>query len=195
MAQDGGATAKWDSQAIINMTLTPNYASGFGSVKATFGTQPTPVYGPNASLGAGSVDFGQVVAGNSYLYKYAAHLQVTSNDLSGFSVYAEGAADFVNTTDGTSQSLNQTLFYLASSASSDTNTGFSASLPFYRTTNAVMGGAYGTPASITYATYPSPIASPITQNSDLYYDLQLKVPAAATSGLYYVWVVYTVVAK
>jgi len=193
-ASGNGTTAKWYSQAIINMSLTPNYASGFGTVKATFGAQPAPAPGPNASLNGGSIDFGQVISGNDYLYKYAAHLNVTSNDPNGVSVYGEGAADFYNTTDGASQALNQTLYYLTSTASGDTNTGFSASLPFYRTSGTVSGGSPTTPASIAYATYPAPIATTNTSSSDLYYDYQLKVPGQATGGAYYVWVVYTVVA-
>jgi hypothetical protein len=189
----GSVQAKWYAQAVINMSLTPNYASGFGAVKATFGTQPAPVAGPNASLNGGSVDFGSIISGNTYLYKYAAHLHITSNDTNGVAVYGEGAADFFNTNDSTSQALNQTLFYLPSTASGDANTGFSASLPFNRTTGAVSGGAYGTPASISYSTFPAPITNTLTANSDLYYDYQLKVPVTATGGLYYVWVVYTVV--
>lgn len=190
---NGPVQVKWYATAVINMSLTPNYASGFGSVKAAFGAQPAPAPGPNATLGGGSVDFGNIISGNSYLYKYAAHLHVTSNDSSGVAVYGEGAADFFNTTDSTSQTLNQTLYYLPSTATGDSNTGFSASLPFYRTSGSVSGGAYGSAASISYATFPSPIASTATANSDLYYDYQLKVPVTATAGLYYVWVVYTVV--
>lgn len=192
-APTGNVQAKWYAQAVINMSLTPNYASGFGSVKAAFGAQPAPAPGPNATLNGGSVDFGNIISGNSYLYKYAAHLHVTSNDANGVAVYGEGAADFFNTTDSTTQTLNQTLYYLPSTASGDTNTGFSASLPFYRTSGTVSGGTYGTPASISYATFPAPITNTATANSDLYYDYQLKVPVSATAGLYYVWVVYTVV--
>jgi len=190
---NGPVQVKWYATAVINMSLTPNYASGFGSVKAAFGAQPAPAPGPNATLNGGSVDFGSIISGNSYLYKYAAHIHVTSNDASGVAVYGEGSADFFNTNDSTSQSLNQTLYYLPSTASGDTNTGFSASLPFNRTSSPVAGGAYGTPASISYSTFPAPITNTLGANADLYYDYQLKVPVTATGGLYYVWVVYTVV--
>ena len=111
-------------------------------------------------------------------------------------VYGEGAADFTNTGDGSTQSLNQALYYLPSSASGDTNTGFSPSLPFYQTTGTVSGNSFGTAPSITYATYPSPMAQTTSAaTADLYYDYQLHVPGAATGGQYYVWIVYTVVAK
>ena len=190
---NGGAQARWYAQAVINMSLTPNYASGFGAVKAQFGAQPAASPGPNATLDGGSVDFGSIISGNTYLYKYAAHLHITSNDVNGVALYGEGAADFFNTTDSTSQALNQTLYYLTSTASADTNTGFSASLPFNRTAGAVSGGAYGTPASIAYSTFPAPLTNTTGSNSDVYYDFQLKVPVQATAGLYYVWVVYTVV--
>lgn len=191
------ATVSWYTQAIVDFTLTPNYSAGYGSVKAVFGTQPTPAPGPAACLGGCAVDFGTVTAGYDYLYRYAAHLHVITNDINGVNVYGEGAADFLNQTDNTSVSLNQALFYLPStSGGSDSNTGFSSSTPFLKTAGAVSGNSFGTAPTIAYATYPSPVAQ--TTNSapaDFYYDYQLKVPGYATGGSYYVWVVYTVVAK
>jgi hypothetical protein len=196
----GNVTVKWSTQAIVNVALTPNYASGFGQVPAVIGTQPAPTHGPNAgpSVGQGDVDFGNVLAGKNYLYKYATQLTVNTNDPNGFNLYGEGAADFFNTTDSTSVPISSAVYYLSSTSGSpaDPNTGFSPASPFMKTGGVVSGGGYsGPPATITYTTYPSPIASTVTNNSTLYYDYQLKVPPTATQGLYYVWIVFTAVAK
>lgn len=187
----------WATVPVVKFSLTPNYSSGYGTVKAVFGTQPAPAPGSGACLDGCAVDFGNVISGTDYLYRYAAHLNIQSNDLNGVYVYGEGAADFYNQNDATSVSLNQALYYLTStSGGTDSNTGYSASLPFYRTSGTVSGNSFATAPTISYATYPSPLAS--TQSSgtaNLYYDYQLKIPATATAGAYYVWVVYTVVAK
>lgn len=186
----------WATAPVVNFVLTPNYSVGYGTVKAVFGTQPTPAPGTASCLDGCAVDFGNVLSATDYLYKYAAHLNIKTNDLNGVNVYGEGAADFYNQNDATSQAVNTTVYYLSSTASGDTNTGFSPSLPFYKTSGTVSGNSFATAPTIAYSTYPSPIAG--TQSSgiaDLYYDYQLKVPAAATAGQYYVWIVYTVVAK
>jgi hypothetical protein len=189
-------TVKWYAQAVVKFALTPNYATGYGTVKAVFGAQPTPAPGPGACLNGCAIDFGNVLAGTDYLYKYAAHLNIQTNDVNGVNIYGEGAADFFNQNDGTSTPLNQSVYYLTSTSGSDTNTGFSPSLPFYRTTGSVSGNSFGTAPTITYTTYPAPIAQTLSSNtSDLYYDYQLKVPGGATTGAYYVWIVYTVVPK
>lgn len=189
------ATVKWYGTAIVKLTLTPNYAAGFGSVKAVFGAQPAATHGPDAVLDGGSVDFGSVLGGTQYLYKYAAHLNVFTNSPTGFNVFGEGAADFYNQTDSTTQSIAQALYYARSTSGSpaDTNTGFSAAMPFYRSAGAVSGGSYATAPTITYAAYPAPIASSTSATGDFYYDYELKVPALATTGHYFVWIVYTVV--
>ena len=191
-------TVHWNASALIRVTLTQNYYAGFGAVLAKFGPQPTPTHGPDAlGVGLGAVDFGSVLAGDSYLYKYAAHLNVASNDTSGVNVYGEGAADFFNTADSTTVPISQTLYYLNSTngSSADPNTGFSPGFPFQKTSGAVTGNGQFTTPSIAYTTFPGPIATSATENSDFYYDYQLKVPATATTGLYYVWVVYTVVGR
>jgi hypothetical protein len=187
----------WSTTPVVKFSLTPNYAAGYGTVKAVFGTQPTPSPGTGACLNGCAIDFGTVTSGTDYLYKYAAHLNIQSNDLNGVNVYGEGAADFYNQTDATSVTLNQALYYLNStSGGSDMNTGFTASLPFYQTSAAVSGNSFATAPSITYGAYPSPIAATASSGTaNLYYDYQLKVPATATQGAYYVWIVYTVVAK
>lgn len=189
------ATVKWYGTAIVKLTLTPNYAAGFGSVKAVFGAQPAAAHGPDAVLGGGAVDFGSVLGGAQYLYKYAAHLSVFTNSPTGFNVFGEGAADFVNQTDSSSQSIAQTLYYAKSTSGSpaDTNNGFSPALPFYRSAGSVTGGGFATAPTITYAAYPAPIASSTAATGDFYYDYELKVPALASTGDYFVWIVYTVV--
>lgn len=196
-AGTGSTLVKWSAQSVLSVSLTPNYYAGYGAVKATIGTQPAPTHGPNATLDGGAIDFGPVLGGTVYLYKYAAHLNVTSNDPNGFYVYGEGAADFLNTADGTSSSLSTVLYYLNSTSGSpaDGNTGFSAGLPFYKTNGMVMNNGQFTTPTITYMSYPAPIVTSPTQNGDFYYDYELKVPPAATAGLNYVWIVYTVVAR
>src|SRR5580704_12720943 len=76
-------TVKWSTLPRVVITLTPNYAAGFGQVKAVIGAQPAPTHGPNAVADGGTVDFGNIEAGLSYLYKYATHLNVVSNDPNG----------------------------------------------------------------------------------------------------------------
>jgi hypothetical protein len=203
-AQNTGTTkVKWNSLPVLSFTLTPNYYTGFGQVKAVFGTQPTPTHGPNAGpgVGQGDIDFGNLLAGTTYLYKYAVHLNVTSNDSNGFEVYGEGAAAFYNQTDASSQPLNSTLFYVTSTSGTpaDPNTGFSAGLPFQQTGGIVTPAQpnYAVAPSINYGgVYPSvPIVNNASPSGDFYYDYLLKVPPLATQGQYFVWIVYTVVAK
>jgi hypothetical protein len=189
----GTVKVKWQTQALVRVTLTPNYAAGFGQIPAVIGTQPAPTHGPDASLDGGSVDFGNVLAGKNYIYKYATHLNVTSNSATGLNVYGEGAADFFNTSDSSTVPLSQSVYWLNSAASGDANTGFSPGTPFQKTSGAVTGGGQFSPPTISYVTYPAPISTSPLANADFYYDYQLKVPAAATAGLYYVWIVYTVV--
>lgn len=198
----GTVNVQWHTQAIVKLTLTPNYASGFGQVKAVFGTQPAPTHGPDATgIGQGSVDFGSVLSGTDYLYKYAAHLNVATNDPGGFTVYGEGAANFYNTTDGSSQLLSSTLYYANSTSGSvaDPNNGFTPGLPFQNTSGIVTPAQPNPNASPTInynGTYPSsPIATSSTATNDFYYDYLMKVPFTATGGAYFVWIVYTVVAK
>ena len=113
-------------------------------------------------------------------------------------MYGEGSADFTNSTDASTIPISQAVYYLQSTSGSpaDTNTGFSPGTPFMKTGGMVTGGGYaGPPPTIAYTVYPSPIGTASTANSDFYWDYQLKPPPTATSGQYYVWIVYTVVAK
>ena len=59
---DGTSIWKWNTTSIVQLTLTPNYATGYGSIPAVFGTQPAPTHGVDApSVGNGAVDFGHVL--------------------------------------------------------------------------------------------------------------------------------------
>jgi hypothetical protein len=191
---------KWDAQAIISMTLTPNYFTGFGQVKAVFGAQPPTTHGPNAGpgVGQGDIDFGNVLSATNYLYKYAAHVNVVSNDSNGFMLYGEGAADFNQNGGAGTTPVSSTLFYVnsTSGAPADPNNGFSPGFPFQKTAGIVTGGTYAGPTSINYGgVYPgAAVATSATATGDFYYDYLLKVPASiTTNGDYYVWIVYTVV--
>ena len=196
-APTGNVAANWYAQAYAKVALTPNYSSGYGTVLATFGTQPNPSPGPGACLQGCAIDFGTVLAGDDYLYKFAAHVNIQTNDIDGVNLYGEGAADFFNQNDSTTLPLNTAVYYLPStSGGSDSNTGFSPAFPFYKTAGTVTNNSFGTAPTITYASYPAPMASTVNANTtDLYYDYQLKIPVTATSGSYYVWIVYTVVPK
>ena len=189
----GTVNVEWHALPVINFTLTPNYNTGYGAVLATFGTQPAPTHGPGAP---GTVDFGTTLSGDTYLYKYAAHLHITTNDSAGFLVYGEAATVLTNNTTST-QYPGQYLYYLNSGASSDSNTGFTPGLPFSQTSGMVSGGGDSTltPATITYMSYPSPVALSASPNGDFYYDYQFRVPGTATGGNYYLWIVYTVVGE
>ncbi|MGB6986746.1 MAG: hypothetical protein WBD74_12300 [Candidatus Aquilonibacter sp.] len=193
----GPVTVAWHGTPIINFALTPNYYTGYGAVIATFGTQPAPTTGPGATgVGAGTVDFGKTIAGDTYLYKYAAKLVITTNDVNGFDVYGEAATTITNSTDSSTYPA-QALYYVNSGATSDSNTGFTPGLPFSQDLiGTVSGGGDNvtTPATITYgAGYPSPVVQSTLANNNYYYDYEFKVPPSATSGNYYVWIVYTVV--
>jgi hypothetical protein len=196
----GTITVKWNTQPIVKIAITPNYASGFGQIPAIIGTQPAPTHGPGASSDSGSVDFGNVSGGTNYIYRYAAHIAVTSTDANGVNLYGEGAANFVNNTDSSTYPISNSVYYLNSTSGSppDNNTGFSPATAFLKTNGMVSGGGDNimTPASIVYTVYPSPISTSLTPgNTNFYYDFQLKVPLAATLGNYYVWIVYTVVGR
>jgi len=191
----GSVTTQWNATPIVKISLTPNYATGYGSVAAVFGTQPAPTHGIDApAVGSGAVDFGTVLAGGSYIYKYAVHLNIFTNSATGFNVYGEGSADFYNQTDTTTTAIDQTIFYVPSVASGDTNTGFTPGFPFQKTTAPQSGaGSFATAPQITYGVYPTPVKSTTLSAADLYYDYEMKVPPTATAGSYFVWIVYTVV--
>lgn len=197
--QTAPVNVRWNTQSVVQLTLTPNYYSAFGAQRATtLGTPPPIQHGPDATgVGQGAVDFGQVFTASQYIYRYAAQVHVQTNDASGYFVYGEGTANFYNQSDGTSLNLNQTLYWLNSGATSSPNNGFSGGFPFQVTGGLVSPAQpnFATAPTITYGTYPTPIVNSTTASGDNYYDYILKIPAVATGGNYFVWVVYTVVAK
>ena len=182
---------KFKTLPILTLSVTPNYASGYGAYKAQIGS--TSSTGQTGSLAPGAIDFGSVYQGAVYLYKYAAYVKIRSN--TNYALYAEGSADltgYSGAAAGATLSLPQTLFWLRSTDGTiaDTNSGYSPSTPFMATTQ--PGASYDTP-TITYgAAYPAPIYTS-NGNGDLYYDFQLHLPATAATGSYSVYVVYTAV--
>ncbi len=192
------AIVKFKTTPYIKLSVTPNYYSGFGAVKASVGTQAAAVAGPAAVLDGGAVDFGSVIGGYDYLYKYAAHLHVQSN-AANYALYAEATANFTQNTDngtpptsstGVTLPVNQTIFYLPSGATSDANTGFSAGKPF----QAGAGQFNSTTLSDTGKTFAPIYSGAISGGAaDLYYDYQLRTQAQAQGGFYFVYIVYTVV--
>ncbi len=192
-------STKYNVLPFIKMSLTPNYASGFGPVKSVLGGATTVLApGSFATLNGGAVDFGTVQQGVAYLYRYAAKITVTSN-ATQFTLFAQGSADLTGTSDttnavpasgsttGNTMPINQTLFWLTStSGGGDPNTGYSAAQPFI-SANATWNSPTvpGTGAQIYHGA--------ISSTANLYYDYQLRVPPTASIDNYFVYVVYTVI--
>ncbi len=193
--KSGSTTVKWYSQALVNVSLTPNYYPGFGAVKAAFGAQPAPTHGPDTALGA--VDFGTVLSGAAYLYKYAVHINVTTTSANGFNLYGEGAADFFNQSDGARRFSHRrcTTCPLRTVRPLIPTPVLARDIRCFGPPGAPSSTSFNPAPTISYVTYPAPIASTATANADFYYDYELKVPPTATAGYYFVWVVYTVMAK
>lgn len=193
---DGSMRANWKTNVIAQMTVTPNYASGYGPTGGA-GSGATPTPGPSAAAGSGYVDFGKVVAGYNYLYRNAAQVGVLSNDANGFTLYAEGTTDF---TDGTSTMvLNGTLFWAVTSSG---NSPFSNATSFSRTTYPITGSgsttaiSYGgstPPSTAVIWSYPSATVGQPGNTATQGYDYQLRLPYNAPVAAMSVYVVYTVV--
>jgi hypothetical protein len=65
----------------FTVTLTPNFATGFGPVASLMGSggeAPSPAPGGTASLGAGDIDFGTVSPGIDYYYRYGMEIAITA---------------------------------------------------------------------------------------------------------------------
>jgi hypothetical protein len=181
-SSNDGVIVEYKAQPVLNMTVTPNYATGYGAIETTLGGTT----GTLQSTPGTTVDFGNVYQGAVYLYRFAAHVSVKSN--THYALYGEGSADLTGPS-GTIP-LAQSLYWLNStSGGTDANTGYSASTPFQATT--APGAAYDNP-TITYVSYPAPIYTS-TGNGDMYYDYQLHLPTTAAIGSYSVYVVYTAV--
>lgn len=189
-AGTGAVQAKWNVAVLLSASVVPNYTTGYGPTGGS-GSGSTPAVGPLASPGAGWVDFGTVVAGYSYLYKYAAQVNVNTNDSNGFSVYAEGSTDLNGNTTG-AYPISSVLYWLVSSSA---NSPFSASTAFQKT----AGTPYNANQNITYAGTPPASAlvwaSPSGGTVSRGFDYQIRLPGSIPIDKFNVYVVYTVVAN
>jgi hypothetical protein len=192
----GSAQIKYKINPTVRAQVIPNYASGFGPIGG-LGSGSTPAVGAGAVLGGGTVDFGNVVVGYQYLYKYAAQVNVQTNDAAGFIVYGEGATDLNGSNPVPTPAtfpLAQTLFWLISSG---TNSPFTPAHTFNRTAGAaIAGGAGGIDYSGTGGT-PSPLAT-ISSNATAGnvtqgYDYQLRLSGTIPASQFNVYIVYTVI--
>ncbi len=192
----GSVQLNWKIVPVVKLALTPNYASGFGP-QGGVGSGSTPAPGSGAVLDGGVVDFGnQVVQGYSYLYKYAVQAAVQTNDSNGFTLFAEGSSNVIDTTSGATYPLNQLLFWLPSSAA---NSPFSSATPFQVTSG--TPGCAG--ACITYSGNPPPTASVWSYPSSTLslpgsaatqgFDYQLRLFSSPPTDSFYVYIVYTAV--
>ena len=181
----------------VKAQVIPNYLSGFGPTGG-LGSGTATAAGPSAVLGGGTVDFGTVVVGFQYLYKYAAQVNVQTNDKAGFNVYAEGATDLIGSNPVPSPAtfpLAQTLFWLVSNAG---NSSFSPAQTFTKTTGTPLGvngsggidysGQGGLPSAGALVW-----ASSTNGNLSQGYDYQLRLSGAIPVSQFNVYIVYTVI--
>jgi hypothetical protein len=197
-AESNGSTKmNWKTLTVLSSHVVPNYATGYGPV-APIGA-PTPTPATLSSPGGGYVDFGGVTSGYNYLYKDAAQVHVTSNDASGFSVYAEGATDFVN--GGSTLPIYGTLYWLLTSGA---NTPYSNATSFEKTTFPVTGsgattgisyGGSAPPPTALIWTYPSTTIGQPSNEVLQGYDYELRLPSTAPNAIMSLYVVYTVTAN
>lgn len=194
---NGSVKLQWKIVPIVNLTITPNYQSGFGPQGGS-GSGSTPAPGAGASLNGGVVDFGnQVVQGYAYLYKYAVKAAVQTNDDNGFTLYAEGMSDIQDTTNpGSTIPLNQTLFWLPSSTA---NTPFTGATAFQPTSSATCGvacinyGASTPPAHAAVWTYPTSTTSQPGNAATQGFDYELRLYNSPPADSFNVYIVYTAV--
>ncbi len=195
-ATNGSVRVLYHVPPSINMTLTTNYQTGFGPQGGS-GSGSTPSPGPGTSSGA--IDFGTVVQGYNYLYKYAAQVAVQTNDVNGFVLFAEGTSDF-----DASFPLQNSLFWLSSSSSNTPYTGPPAAHSFQKTLSPVTYGSGS--ASINYGGASPGASAQIWQyngstiglpggNASQGYDYVLDVPSTTNISSYSIYVVYTAVAS
>jgi hypothetical protein len=192
----GSAAIKYRVNPTVRAQVIPNYSAGFGPIGG-LGSGSAVAPGAGAVLGGGTVDFGNVVVGYQYLYKYAAQVNVQTNDAAGFVVYGEGATDLNGSNPVPAPAtfpLAQTLFWLISGGS---NTPFSPAHTFNRTGGApIAGGAGGIdysgvggtpPAIATIWSYPT--SGSVSQG----YDYQLRLSGTIPTSQFNVYIVYTVI--
>ena len=194
---NGSAQLNYKILPTVKAQVIPNYLSGFGPTGG-LGSGSTPTPGPSAVLNGGTVDFGNVVVGYQYLYKYAAQIKVQTNDSAGFVVYGEGATDLNGSNPvplPATYPIFSTLFWLPSSA---TNSPFSPATSFNKTNgnpiglNGVNGidysGVGGVPQAMS-AVWSSPIAGNLVQG----FDYELRLSGTIPPSQFNVYIVYTVI--
>jgi hypothetical protein len=178
----------WKVVPLITATIKPNYSSGFGPSGGN-GSGVTPAVGSTATLGGGNVDFGQIVAGFEYLYKFAAQISVTTNDSSGFNIYGEASSNFNGASTG-SFSLAGVLFYLPDATG---NSAFSPGTAFGVTASPVSNNGktitYSGAPPLSALVFSSPAGGTVSEG----YDYQLRLPATMPTDTFSVVVVYTVI--
>jgi hypothetical protein len=197
-ATDGSAQLNYKILPTVHATVVPNYASGFGPTSTSgYGSGSTPAAGAGAVLDGGTVDFGNVVVGYDYLYKYAAQVTVTTNDRAGFVVYGEGATDLNGSNpvpSPTTFPLANTLFWLLSSSG---NTPYSPATSFSKTgANPLGGGAGGIDYSGSGGVPPSSAlvwSNPTSGTLSQGFDYELQLASSIPASQFNVYIVYTVI--
>lgn len=196
-SSEGSTKMNWKTLTVLSSHVVPNYATGYGPV-APIGA-PTPTPATLATAGGGYVDFGGVTSGYNYLYKDAAQVHVTSNDTAGFTVYAEGATDFVN--GGTTMPIYGTLYWLLTSG---VNSPYSPATSFEKTSFPVTGtgsttginyGGTAPPPTAAVWTYPTTTIGQPSNEVLQGYDYELRLPSTAPNLVMDLYVVYTVTAN
>ena len=192
-ATTSSARLSYNVLPYVNAKVVPNYASGFGvTSNSGFGSGTTPATGSSAVSDGGQVDFGNVVQGYNYLYKSAAQVTVTTNDVAGFIVYAEGATDLNQASPVSTYPIFQTLFWLISSSA---NTPFSNATSFNKTsgtplgTNGSLGIQYTGAPPTSSEVLTSGTSGTVTQG----YDYLLKLSETIPVSQFNVYIVYTVI--
>ncbi len=193
----GSVKLEYKIVPIVNLTITPNYQSGFGP-QGGVGSGATPAPGGGAVANGGVVDFGtNVVQGYAYIYRYAVKAAVQTNDGSGFTLYAEGMSDIQdNTNPGSTIPLNQTLYWLPSSGS---NSPFSAATAFQKTSAAACGvacinyGGINPPSTSAVWNYPNSTMGQPGNVATQGFDYQLRLYSSPPTDNFSVYIVYTAV--
>jgi hypothetical protein len=194
----GSAQLNYKILPTVKAQVVPNYSSGFGPTGG-LGSGLTPAAGPNAVANGGTVDFGNVVVGYQYLYRYAAQISVQTNDSAGFIVYGEGATDLNGSNPVPAPAtypIFSTLYWLQSNAA---NSPYSPATSFNRTGgNPLAGGAGGIDYSGSGGV-PSPMSmvwNNATGGSVVQgFDYQLRLSGTVPASQFNVYIVYTVIAN
>ena len=192
----GSAQLSYKILPTVKAQVIPNFQSGFGP-SGGLGSGQTPAVGPNAVANGGTVDFGNVVVGYQYLYRYAAQIKVQTNDAAGFVVYGEGATDLNGSNPVPAPAtypIFSTLYWLQTSAS---NSPYTPATSFNKTNgNPITGGSGGIDYS-GVGGVPSPMSvvwsSPTGGNVVQGFDYQLRLSGTVPASQFNVYIVYTVI--